>query len=89
MAVTQTATVTLTLTIVGPLTITTTTLPVGVQGQAYPATQLSATGGTPPYTWAASGLPPGMVLSQTGLLSGMPTSSGAFNVVVAVSDVGS
>src|SRR5262249_55115153 len=42
----------------GPLTITTTTLPAATVGAAYTAT-LTATGGTPPYTWsiASGGLP--------------------------------
>ena len=35
-----------------PLTISTTTLPEGEVGVAYPATTLTATGGTTPYTWS-------------------------------------
>ena len=32
-----------------------------------------ATGGTPPYTYMATGLPPGLTVSLTGMLSGTPT----------------
>src|ERR1700686_1310564 len=35
-----------------PLTVTTTTLPAGTVGQSY-SQSLAATGGTPPYQWAA------------------------------------
>ena len=53
--------------------ITTTALPNGVLSQPYSAS-LSAKGGWQPYTWSLSGgsLPPGIVLSSTGALSGTP-----------------
>lgn len=41
---------------IGGVTITTTALPEAVLGSPYSAT-LSATGGTTPYTWSATGLP--------------------------------
>jgi uncharacterized protein (TIGR03437 family) len=34
---------------------------------------MQAIGGTPPYTWTASGLPLGVVMSPNGVLSGVPT----------------
>lgn len=46
---------------------------------------LSATGGTPPYAWTAlGGLPQGMTLSTSGLLSGTPRLDTPGNVEVAV-----
>jgi hypothetical protein len=48
--------------------ITTTALPVGTVNAAY-SLQLTAVGGTAPYTWSAFGLPAGMTLSADGLLS--------------------
>ncbi|MEV4312551.1 S8 family serine peptidase [Actinocrispum sp. NPDC049592] len=48
--------------------------------------QLSGTGGTPPYTWSASGLPAGLSASSSGLISGTPTTAGVSNVTVTVTD---
>jgi uncharacterized protein (TIGR03437 family) len=50
-------------------------LPAGQQQSvAYAALTMQAQGGTPPYKWTASGLPPGLILnSSTGVLSGVPT----------------
>ena len=68
-----------------PLTISTTTLPGGTVGTAYSAT-LAATGGVPPYTWSASGLPGGLSLSGAGAISGTPTASGSFSASITVLD---
>jgi hypothetical protein len=70
-----------------PLAITTTTLPPGQVSVAFSAT-LSATGGTPPYLWTigSGAVPPGLVLSSTGLLSGRPGKSGLASVNVRVTD---
>ena len=71
----------------GPPTITTTSLPNGVQNTAYSQT-LSATGGLPPYTWtiADGSLPPGLTLSTGGLISGIPTEGGTFTFIAQVQD---
>lgn len=53
---------------------------------------LSASGGTPPYNWAAVGgtLPGGITLNPTtGMLSGTPTASGIFTFTVQAADTGS
>lgn len=48
---------------------------------------LSATGGTPPYEWAAvAGLPPGLSLSKEGVLTGSVANPGTYNAVVKVKD---
>jgi large repetitive protein len=67
------------------LTIATTSLPNGIVGTAYSAT-LSASGGTPPYTWTeASGgdLPPGLSpLTTGGVIAGVPTAAGTYGPYV-------
>ena len=43
--------------------------------------QMSASGGTPPYTWSATGLPTGPDhLASTGLITGTPTTAGTYTV---------
>jgi hypothetical protein len=56
-----------------PVAIATASLPGGSQSVPYPAFLMQAAGGTPPYSWTASGLPLGTTLSSTGILSGVPT----------------
>jgi hypothetical protein len=71
-----------------PPSVSTAFLPSGVQNQAYSAT-LSATGGTPPYTWSvtAGSLPAGVNLNgTTGALSGTPTATGTSNPTFTVTD---
>ena len=72
-----------------PLTISTASLTGASAGQAYNAT-LTASGGTPPYTWsAASGtsLPSWLTLAaSTGVLSGTPPAGGTFTISVQVTD---
>jgi sugar lactone lactonase YvrE len=49
--------------------------------------QLAAAGGTPPYSWVQSGLPPGLALDHgTGTISGKPTAAGTSSIMVAVTD---
>lgn len=48
--------------------------------------QLTATGGTPPYTWSDTGNIAGVSMSSAGVLHGTPTSSGSTTLVVTVKD---
>jgi Putative Ig domain len=82
---------TLSIIITGPggtrLTVTTTTLPPGNLGQSYSQT-LTATGGAPPYQWAAgTGFPSFLTLdTNLGTVSGTPTAAGTFTFPVQVTD---
>jgi hypothetical protein len=49
-------------------------------------TNFVATGGTAPYTWFASGLPPGVSLSSSGTFSGSPTALGQYDIVLTATD---
>ena len=63
----------------------------GTVGAPYSLT-LTASGGTAPYTFTASsnsGMPPGLVLTANGLLSGTPTAAGLFNIYFTVTDAAS
>jgi len=69
-----------------PLSVVTSTVPNGVQGQPYSA-QLVPAGGFGTKTWAATGtLPTGVTLSTAGLLSGTPTTTGTFDFTATVTD---
>jgi len=48
--------------------------------------QLSASGGTAPYTWTATGLPAGLSISSSGLISGTPTTAGTYSVTATAKD---
>ena len=73
---------------VGPVVITTTSpLANATAGTAYSA-GFAASGGIAPYTWTATGTPPGLSLSATGVLSGTATAPGAYTLSVTVTDSG-
>jgi Putative Ig domain len=58
----------------------------GVVGTAL-TQRLQASGGAPPYTWSANGLPDGLLLDPaTGILSGTPKAPGTFSFTIRVSD---
>lgn len=63
------------------------TVPDGLVNAVYPSQTLTAAGATPPVTWTYTGLPPGMQLSPTGVLSGTPTASGVFSFTATATDV--
>ncbi|KOX27956.1 peptidase S8/S53 subtilisin kexin sedolisin [Saccharothrix sp. NRRL B-16348] len=48
--------------------------------------QLSASGGTAPYAFTATGLPAGLSISSSGLISGTPTTTGTSSVTVTATD---
>ncbi|HEX3782074.1 MAG TPA: putative Ig domain-containing protein [Pseudonocardiaceae bacterium] len=48
--------------------------------------QLSASGGTAPYTWTATGLPAGLSISSGGLISGTPTTANSYTVDATATD---
>jgi hypothetical protein len=71
--------------------VTTSSLPGGAVGSAYPSTTLQASGGVTPYTWAlasGSSLPAGLILSAGGALSGTPAagSGGPYSLTLVVTD---
>ena len=68
------------------IAITGSTPPSMVVGSAYSA-QFTATGGTAPYTYTVSGvLPPGLVLSSAGAMTGAPTSAGTYAFTINAAD---
>ena len=72
-----------------PLSVGTRSLPNGFVGTAY-SSALSATSGTPPYTWSVVGsLPSGLSwlnLNPDGTITGTPTQQGSFTFTVQVVD---
>jgi hypothetical protein len=57
----------------------------GTVGTAVSLT-LSASGGTAPYTFSATGLPAGLSISSGGVISGTPTTIGTYTVTATVHD---
>ena len=56
------------------LTITTGSLPGGTVGAVY-SSAVTASGGNTPYTYSAGGLPSGLTMSTTGMITGTPAQS--------------
>jgi hypothetical protein len=73
-----------------PLAILSSSLSTATNGAAYSQT-LSATGGTPGYTWqlTSGSLPAGLTLTSAGSISGTPASTGTSAFTVSVIDNGS
>ncbi len=70
-----------------PLTIATTNLPQGQQGNGY-SEAFTAAGGTTPYSWSISaGTPPsGVAMNANGDFAGLPVAAGTFHFTVTVTD---
>ena len=45
----------------------------------------TAGGGTPPYTWSANGLPPGLAIDE-GVITGAPTALGNYTATITLTD---
>jgi Zn-dependent metalloprotease len=59
----------------------------GTVGTAITPFTITASGGTSPYHFSATGLPPGISINSTsGQVSGTPSAGGTFNVTVNVTD---
>lgn len=69
-----------------PLTVASPGDKSGIVGIPITPFDLSATGGTPPYTWAKVGMPPGIAVSAGGTVSGTPTTAGNYDPVVEATD---
>jgi hypothetical protein len=66
--------------------ITTPSLASGAVGVAYSQT-VSATGGVPPYHWAAKGLPQGLSIDpNSGAITGTPQATGSYTVTISATD---
>jgi hypothetical protein len=81
------AAATFSLKVAPPLSIATVSPPTAEATVPYFAA-LTASGGTPPYTWSvtAGALPPRLSLLATGLLRGAPATAGTFTATVTVTD---
>lgn len=77
----------LVLRVVEPMTITSAPWPGAVRGRSYVA-RSSARGGNGVLVWTrvAGALPPGLVLTRTGVLIGRPTATGTYRFTVRVAD---
>jgi len=71
----------------GPEILTDCPLPQGLEKSPYPLVQLKARNGKLPYRWPRpSGLPPGLVWSEKGYISGTPTTRGTYPITLQVID---
>lgn len=81
----KSTTTTVTVPPIPALSVATTALPDAVVESSY-AIQLAASGGVPPYTWSASGLPAGVTVSAGGLIGGRIGSVGTATPTLTVTD---
>jgi uncharacterized protein (TIGR03437 family) len=71
-----------------PLTLSQTASQVSVAVGSGVSASFSASGGTPPYAFSATGLPGGVSVSGSGAVSGSASQPGVFNATVSVFDSG-
>lgn len=85
-----TSTQTMRISVASPLAIAPVTLPPGHVGTFYNAFTLTATGGTPPYTWqvpaAWSSMPAGLTVLWGNTIAGTPAIGGTTRFAVTVTD---
>jgi gliding motility-associated-like protein len=84
----NTVTSNFTVKITDPLVLPAATLANGTTGTVYPTQIIPlATGGSTPYTYSATGLPPGLTFDPaTREITGTPTQAGTFTVPVTITD---
>ena len=68
-----------------PAVTTQSPLPNGVVSVPY-SQQIAATGGVPPYIFSMNNNPPGITITQGGVLNGTPTKAGTYNFNIGVTD---
>src|SRR5450756_776271 len=70
-----------------PIQITTSSLPASTVGATYTQT-LTATGGSPPFSWSLSSgaLPPGLALDPAGAIRGTARTGGSYTFSIQVTD---
>ncbi|MGH9627171.1 MAG: putative Ig domain-containing protein, partial [Bryobacteraceae bacterium] len=87
----QSASGTFTIQVSPAFTITTSSMPDATVGVAY-TLSLAASGGQPPYVWSlaagAGAFPPGLTLTPTGLISGVPSAANVYTFTVRATDSG-
>lgn len=78
---------------VNPVKVATTALPSLIVGKSVSqalggtlAMTTKANTGVSPFLWSATGLPPGVSMSSSGIINGVPQQLGTFSVVFAVQD---
>lgn len=70
----------------GTVSVTSPGNKTGTVGTAITAFTVSASGGTAPYTYTATGLPAGLSISSAGKVSGTPTTAGTSTTKVTATD---
>lgn len=68
-----------------PTLTTQSPLPSGLVGIPY-SQQITATGGVPPYVFDMNANPPGITITQAGVLNGTPTKAGTYTFNIGVMD---
>lgn len=71
---------------VSPPTINTSSFNSMIVSAAF--SQIMAASGVGPFTWSATGLPAGLTMSSSGVLSGVPTSAGSGSATITASNSG-
>ncbi len=65
---------------------TSSSLSTGEVGIVYPSTRITTIGATAPTTWSQTGIPAGLTIDNTGLVTGTPTTAGQFTLTASVAD---